>query len=587
MAVRDGGPQKNGAYAPLNDYHWEIVPGLRRSASPIVPGRALVAPNRGQYTGHPQVPTPETILSDVLKQHLAQLSRADILPLLRFIRRGIEKESLRVSPDGELAQTPHPAALGSALTHPQITTDYSEALLEFITPVATTVAQTLAHLDNVHRFAYGVLQDETIWNTSMPCRLDADQASIPVARYGSANIAQMKTVYRNGLGYRYGRHMQTIAGIHYNFSLPDALWRSLYGPQLPDAELQERITAAYFGLIRNFRRYSWLLVYLFGVSPALSESFLAGRDHRLEHLDDDTLYLPFGTSLRMGDLGYQSHAQDSLNICYNRLDTYVATLKQAILNPHPPYRDIGVLVDGEYRQLSAGLLQIENEFYSTIRPKRVARSGETALSALAHRGVEYIEVRCIDVNPYLPVGIDAELIRFLDAFLVFCLFSDSPACDGDGHREIKQNMRAVVNEGRRPGLNLTRDGSPIALQRWGADLLDAIEQTAALLDAANPEQGFVASCAPQRRKLADPALTPSARLLRDLQDQRSSYLDFALTQSRAQGDHFRSRPLEPQPLAEFIDLAEQSIAGQAALEAADQLPFDTFLHRYFEQYRAL
>lgn len=530
---------------------------------------------------------PETNLSDVFKQHLAQLSRADTLPLLRFIRRGVEKESLRVTADGELAQTPHPAALGSALTHPQITTDYSEALLEFITPVATSVEQTLAHLDNLHRFAYGVLGEETIWNASMPCRLDVDQESIPVASYGTANIARMKTIYRKGLGYRYGRHMQTIAGIHYNFSVPDALWRALYGARLSDAELQERVTAAYFGLIRNFRRYSWLLVYLFGASPALSRTFLAGHDHRLAHLDEDTLYLPFGTSLRMGDLGYQSHAQDSLNICYNRLDSYVDTLRQAILEPHPPYQEIGVLVDGEYRQLSAGLLQIENEFYSPIRPKRVARPGETALSALAHRGVEYVEVRCIDVNPYLPVGIDAELIRFLDAFLIFCLFSDSPPCEAAGHRELKQNMRTVVNQGRRPGLTLFRDGQPVELKRWAEELLDQIELAAALLDSANPGEGFSASCLSQRHKVADPSRTPSARLLADLNDGHQSYLEFAFTQSRIQGDYFRSRPLPPSTLAQFIGLAEQSIAEQAALEATPSPPFDEFLHRYFAQYRAL
>ncbi len=525
-------------------------------------------------------------MSDVLHQRLARLADPQTLPLLRQLRHGIEKESLRIDSSGRLAQTPHSHLLGSALTHPLITTDYSEALLEFITLVSADISDAAEQLDLIHRFTYANIGDENLWTASMPCVLESD-AEIPVAQYGRANNARMKTIYRMGLGYRYGRRMQTISGIHYNFSLPESLWPALCEVPAQGGPLQQQVTAQYFSLIRNFRRYSWLLIYLFGASPALSKSFLDGRAHRLQELDPESLYQPFATSLRMGDLGYQSNAQENLQICYNRLDSYVDTLKQAILNPHPDYERIGVNVEGEYRQLSTGLLQIENEFYSPIRPKRVAKKGETALTALAARGVEYIEVRCIDVNPFLPVGIDEELMRFLDAFLLFCLLEDSPEGNPGGIAEVKANMKKVVDEGRRPQLQLTRDGKAIGLKEWADQLLDGIEHTASLLDQAHGSTRYRDSHTQQRRRVADPDLTPSAQVLRELKGERLSYAEFVRAKSEQHGAYFRNRPLPEQLYAQFVEMAERSLKAQEEIEAADNVPFDTYLQRYFEQYQAL
>ncbi|MFM7786323.1 MAG: glutamate--cysteine ligase, partial [Gammaproteobacteria bacterium] len=322
------------------------------------------------------------------------------------IRRGIEKESLRVDAQGRLAQSPHPLSLGSPLTHPSITTDFSEALLELITAPHPDAAGVLGELSDIHRFVYRHIDGELLWASSMPCVIGRDD-EIPVARYGSSNVARMKTVYRVGLGHRYGRVMQTIAGIHYNFSLDDAFWERLRALHGASESLQDFKTAQYFALIRNFHRFSWLLIYLFGASPALCRSFVAGRAHGLDELAPCTLHAPWATSLRMGDLGYQSDAQQSIDVPYNGLGDYVDALIRAIREPHPAYVAIGTRRDGEWLQLSTSLLQIENEFYSTIRPKRVTRSGESPRHALAERGVEYIEVRCIDIDPFEPVGIGA------------------------------------------------------------------------------------------------------------------------------------------------------------------------------------
>jgi len=290
---------------------------------------------------------------------------------LSGIVRGIEKEGLRVTPESRVAQTAHQATLGSTLTHPSITTDYSEALLEFITPVLNGVEETVEYLSDLHTFTSRKIEQERIWPASMPCKLDGD-ASIPIANYGSSNVGTLKHVYRQGLGVRYGRIMQSIAGIHYNFSLPDSFWQAYQvklNQQDPQVEqsLQDFKSAHYFSLIRNFRRYSWILHYLFGASPVLDKSFLDGRkqeEHGLDRLLDNTYGLPYATSLRMSDLGYQNSAQEALHVSYGSLDDYVTTLAQAMKHKYDAYQEIGVKVDGEYRQLNTNVLQIENEYYS-------------------------------------------------------------------------------------------------------------------------------------------------------------------------------------------------------------------------------
>lgn len=507
--------------------------------------------------------------------------------MLAGISRGIEKESLRITPDGKLAQTPHPAKLGSALTHPHITTDFSESLLELITPVSTSIDDTLGLLDKIHRFVYPQLNHEELWVASMPCILEGDH-NIPVAQYGSSNVATMKTVYRKGLANRYGRLMQTIAGIHYNFSLPQTMWTELQRQDQTTQPLQHYITDSYFKLIRNFRRFSWLLVYLYGASPAVCKSFLRGRtDHQLDSFDNGTVYLPHGTALRMGDLGYQSNAQENIRICYNSLDNYIETLHQAITNKHPDYEKIGVKVQGEYQQLSAALLQIENEFYSPIRPKRVTGSGETPLGALRNSGVEYIEVRCIDVNPYLPLGIDHDQIRFLDCFLLYCLFENSPLCNDDDSDRISHNFKTAVNRGREPDLRLQTPDGDRSLADWGNQLLDNIEKIAAQLDRAHGGDNYHRACSQQRQKIFDPALTPSARILADMGQQQKPFFNFAMDLAQQHGQQFRNRPLDDADYSYFQQHTIESLLQQEQLQQADTLSFDDYLAQYYRQYDAL
>lgn len=503
---------------------------------------------------------------------------------LRDIRRGIEKESLRINAGGELAKTPHPPALGSALTHPRITTDFSEALLEFITPVSTDIDTTLQQLTDIHRQVYAGLDGELLWPGSMPCLLGPDE-EIPVAQYGSSNVARMKSLYRLGLGRRYGRRMQTIAGIHYNFSVPDSLWQWLADAKGREAD-QDFKTESYFALIRNFRRYSWLLVYLYGAAPAVCSCFLEGKSNGLQTLQKGTLYHPYGTSLRMGDLGYQSNTQSKLNICYNTLGNYIRTLKTAIVTPHADYVQIPAS-----EQLSAGLLQIENEFYSPIRPKRVTASGEIPLGALKRGGVEYIEVRCIDVNPETPIGITREQIQFLDAFLLFCLLADSPVCNESVYAEIGANLHRVVDRGREPGLTLSNHGEEVALSDWANAILDGVSSTAQALDSAHSgtqkDNSYQQIVEQMRAAVREPDTTPSARLLAILRDRELSYFDYMIQRAREQAAYYADLPLSPEELQAAQQTSQESLTQQRAIETSDAVDFDQYLSDYYRQYDLL
>jgi glutamate--cysteine ligase len=515
-------------------------------------------------------------------------------PLLTGILRGVEKESLRVQADGQLAQSTHPRALGSALIHPQITTDFSESLLEFITPPSHRIDDVMAHLGNIHRYTYAHLQDEMLWCHSMPCPLPGDK-HIPIARYGNSNVGHMKTIYREGLSHRYGRVMQTVAGIHYNFSLPKAFWAFLHTHENSPLNLSDFRTKRYFDLIRNFRRYYWLLIYLFGASPAVCESFVKGREHDLMLLDDDgftdskTLYRPYGTSLRMGDLGYQSTSQEALFVCYNQQKTYLKTLVSAIRTPYPPYEAMGLKDEqGQYRQLNTGLLQIENEFYSAIRPKRTARTGETALTALAHRGVEYVEVRCLDIDPYEPLGVSHNQMRFLDTFLLFCLLQPSPESDLREGKAILSNQKKVVNRGREPGLTLCSVAhGEISLQAWAESLMTTLKPVAEILDQAHGGTSYGESLALQAVKVADPEKTPSAKLLADMRKQKLGFTQLAWQLSQAHDEHFRKHPLPDKALQTMQAVAARSLDEQVVLEQADTLAFEEYLARYYAQYSEL
>jgi glutamate--cysteine ligase len=526
-----------------------------------------------------------------MTQHLTLLSALNFLQhngqtqLLRSGLKGIEKESLRVSQQGGIAQTDHPFALGSALTHPYITTDYSEALLEFITPPFADIRDTLAFMDDIHQFVYAHLADERLLAASMPCGIDGDD-SIRIAEYGRSNIAQMKHIYRRGLGHRYGRTMQAIAGVHFNYSVPENLWPLLHQHLRSPLSLPDFIADRYFALIRNFQRQGWLILYLFGASPAICKQFFKTRPHlmaQFEEFNSETLYHPYATSLRMSDIGYKNNNQASLAINYNDLASYVASLTTAMSTPYADYAKIGVKVDGQYQQLNSNILQIENEFYSTVRPKQITESGEKPTLALKRRGVRYVEIRSLDLDVFNPLGLAEDSARFIEAFLLSCLLQDSPLQSGDEQAINNQNQLLTANAGRKPGLLLNQQGKTIALTDWAMQILDSVELLCGFLDAEDADKPYSRTLAKQREIVKNQELTPSAQILTQMQQQQSCFKNFGIQQSAQHEAYFRSRSVSAETLQRFTDLATLSHQQQRDIEAADTLTLEAFLAHYFAQ----
>jgi glutamate--cysteine ligase len=493
--------------------------------------------------------------------------------------RGVEKETLRVDALGRLALTPHPSGCGSPLTHPHITTDYSEALLELVTPPVAANWQTLQQLFDIHAFVYRQIGDERLWPFSMPCEFDGDE-SIPIANYGPSNQGMFRTIYRRGLGYRYGRAMQAIAGVHFNYSPPLNFWPAWQDWHADTTDLVEFRSESLMGLVRNYYRNAWLVVYLFGASPALSRSFLPAGNELLEALDSHTWFAPYATSLRMSDIGYQNKTQARLRIGANSLTEYVDQLTEAVTTPDPKYQQIGVKVGGEYRQLNANRLQIENEYYSTMRPKPAAKSHRTT-AGLREHGVEYVEVRTLDISPDDPVGLNQSQMRVLEVLLWYCLLSDAPPISRSEYEEISRRELIVAREGRRPGVSIPYNGSAVTIPERTAELATPLLEIAAVLD--EHDAGYVESVRGALALCNAPQQTPSAQLLEQLRSTRMTFNEFAREAADANRDYFLSMQIDADKLEQQTALAADSLTDAAALEAHTQESFDTYLERFMSR----
>lgn len=523
-------------------------------------------------------------MSSYYQQRLSQLVKSIDSKVLNQSRIGLEKETLRVNREGRIANTSHPAVLGSALTNPYITTDYSEALLEFITPPFAQMQEALSCLRDVQQYVYSKLGDEILWATSMPCVV-AGETSIPIAQYGPSNAGMMKTIYRRGLGYRYGRVMQVIAGVHYNFSFADEFWPQYQLLQNNTQAPGEFISSCYFGQLRNLQRLGWLVPYLFGASPAVCKSFLGGKATTLVEFNENTYYEPYATSLRMGDIGYQNNKESETGIKanYDDLQSYTQSLNEAINTPCPEYEKIGVKVDGEYRQLNANILQIENEYYSTVRPKQITEANEKPTLALQRRGVRYIELRSLDVNAFDPMGINETQLYFLEALMLYCLLQDSPLIGANERVAIDQNELDVAHRGREPGLMLMRADGEISLRDWGLEVCDEMQAVCEYLDSSVEDAPYTHALEEQRAAILDPERTPSARMLAEMRENDEGFYHFAQRKSLAHCDYFKQLSIDSARKTMLDEAVRESLIRQQEIEANDTCSLDEYLERYFKQ----
>ena len=520
--------------------------------------------------------------SDV-KTKLADLVEKNLVQCLSDSLVGIEKESLRVNSDANIAQTPHPIVLGSALTNPIITTDYSEALIEFITPPLNSINNSLQYIEDLHKFVYKRLDNEMFWATSMPCVVKGE-SNIPVAQYGTSNLGKMKTIYREGLGRRYGKTMQIIAGVHFNYSFSDELWDGLYEYSEKIIDKQSYINEQYFSLIRNLLRVGWLIPYLFGASPAACKSFFGNAEPELESFDENTYYKPYATSLRMSDIGYQNNKENEKGIkaSYNNINEYVKNLQAAIKTPCPEYEKIGVKVGDEYRQLNANILQIENEYYSTVRPKQITKENEKSIDALQKRGVKYIELRSIDINAFDPFGVNQEQLHFLEVLMLFCLLTDSPDIDTKENKDIDENEMISALYGRKKSVELTKNGEKISLNSWAKEIFEALLPISKILDQVNNSESYTLSVNNLFAIVDDPDLSPSARMLTNMEEKGEGFHYFAKRMSIQHNNYFQQLVLSKDKNDDFERIVSESIKRQVEIESKQNTPFDEFLSSYFE-----
>ena len=458
--------------------------------------------------------------SDAFKRSLRTHQEKGFFKNLQILR-GIERESLRVTQEGKISQNSHPKNLGSPLTSEDITTDFAEALVELVTPTFESTEELFAHLSLLHKFLYSEMEEEILWNFSMPCAFQSEQ-EIKIAEYGKTNSGMLKHIYRKGLRLRYGSIMQCVSGIHFNFSLSEDSWDTLTNS--PD---QSFINQKYLGAIRNIKRNFWFLLERFGASPIAHESYLLNREHSLTKHGSNDLFLPCATSLRMSDVGYQSSMQNALKINYNSLDEFIDAIIKGINTPVKNFEEIGLLDEqGVPQQISTGILQIENELYDTVRPKRSGPSGSRPATLLKNEGIEYLELRGIDINPFIPEGIDENKIKLLDIFIMHSLISESPKVSDEEIEEIRTNQKTMVEDGRSENITLDQNGISTPLKELRKVFHEELTQVAAAMDEYSPGYSHALSA-----EMSE-SIQPSQKIINEMGSQNLSFQEYGLAQSK-------------------------------------------------------
>ena len=473
--------------------------------------------------------------------------------LLKAFHCGIERESLRIDQKGNLSKNSHPKALGSPLTHPHISTDFSEQQIEWNTPPYSSFQRSSRYMEELMQFSLKTLKSELLWPFSMPPHLN----KVEIARFGSSHQGKRKELYRLGLEKRYGTNLQMISGIHFNFSFDRKFWKKIHAYENSDLPLQNFIDEKYLGMVRNFLREGWLLTYLFGASPIMDPTYAPFPKHFKK--GKDFYYAPYGTSIRTSNLGYYSRIQNQLAISFNTLESYLSELKKAITTPKKEYLSIK-------NQLNDHILQIENEHYSRIRPKRTPSKGETPLEALEKRGIEYLEIRAVDLNPYSPIGICPEQLEFIHLFLLYCLFEKSPNLTKKSQQCLTCNQNNVALQGRDPSLILTCP-SPISMKTWGKKILKKMEPLAELL-------GYKINLNLQKDKMLNASLCPSSLILEEVVDK--GYVNRALSLAQSHKATLLKKKISQNKLDYLESLTKSSLVENQRLETASEILVEGF-----------
>lgn len=358
---------------------------------------------------------------------------------------GIEWESLRAKDDGKLSLTPHPAVFGDKLTNPLITTDFSESQIEIITPTFDTIDEAFENFSLLSDMVNASLpQDEYLWFQSIPCILPYwDQ--IPIAQYSGEGESSQK--YREDLARRYGVKKQMISGVHFNFSFSEKFLKKLYSLENDDLSFKNFKDDIYLKIARNYLRYCWLIIYLTGCSIGSHKTFSNDCIHLMDAKDNyGSYYSTRGPSFRNASCGYKN--LKDLYPSYNSVNEFVG--------------DINSFIDN-------GDLSEAKELYTQIRLK--PKNPKDLLNSLKDSGIEYIEIRTLDINPFYQCGIVNRDMKFLHLFLIYMLVKDESDYLA-WQNEAKINEERTAESGYVDSMRLSRDGCEVTLKDWAHEIIN-------------------------------------------------------------------------------------------------------------------
>ena len=513
---------------------------------------------------------------------LENLSKHSFISFLKNSKIGLEKESLRVDKNGTISYKMHPEKFGASLTNRYITTDYSEALIEIVTPPCCSHKEVLNYLENIIAFIYKNLDQEYLWPASMPCIIAGDK-SIPIAYYGTSNPARMKTTYRRGLGNRYGRVMQVISGIHYNYSFSDKFWEEYSLCINSKKNIQDFKSEQYFIISRNLLRNGWIVAYLFGCSPAVCKSYLSGKKTTMESFDDYTYYEKYATSLRMGDIGYQNNKEEDMgvHIDYNSIEKYAKSLDEAIKTPSIEYEKIGVHKDGYYKQINSNILQIENEYYSTVRPKPDPNSKKRPAAALLEGGVNYVELRSIDNNIFSNTGIELTQLYFIELLVIHSLFSDNSEISEKEYVDIKNNLTNIAHKGRDKETKIIKKNKTVNIENELSKILNEMKDIAKIMSSIKNDDNYEICIQQQKEKIHNKKLLPSNLVIDRMKSKKISFYEFCMQNIWEQKKYFSSLKTDNNIFEILKEEAKLSLDKKNILEKSNKENYEEYIKKYF------
>ncbi|WP_281615295.1 bifunctional glutamate--cysteine ligase GshA/glutathione synthetase GshB [Flammeovirga sp. SubArs3] len=403
---------------------------------------------------------------------------------------GFEKENIRVDKSGHIALTPHPEKLGDKLTHPYITTDFSESQIEMITPIRPSVKEALGFLETIHDIVtLNLDNDELLWPQSTPPLLPEDEAKINIAHFGEKGIENEK--YREHLANTYGKKKQLLSGIHFNFSFPEKALEHYYKTSEKNISYDKFKEEIYLRITRNFLKDRWFLIALLGNSPVLHNTYNKSCIDELPKATSDAHHFCDATSMRSSMCGYKNNID--LILDYSSIENYKKSIKSWI---------------------DKGVISSEKENYSTLRLKEI--NGK----------LSHIEVRLLDLDPLVKCGINPLNAEIIHIFLIYCLLKDEEGISDEEQTEAHFNQEIAAEQGMSMTADLKIDGKKVNLQREIMLKYRAIEKT---VEDILPQK-YMASLEHLRNLSDHLKHRPAYRVLEGIKE--TTFLEFHLQQAK-------------------------------------------------------